>query len=175
MKSFLTAVALLATSSSAFAVQETFLTAGPLNCSAVTFCSQNTADNLFRLQFVPTYPTSAPSPTGFNVNEPAVEIYSNGVTGTLDLSIAQISLTGSNFYNGQNFIGAVQIETLDSAGTWRYVTQWSTYINSARGIYVIFNGRNPASPLIKGAKGIRFTGVNGATAFRLGMINATAY
>jgi hypothetical protein len=147
MKSFFIALAMLTVSSSAFAVQETFLTA---DCSAVTYCFQNTADGLFRMQFLPTYPISSSSTSGFNVNQSAIEIYSNGASGLLDLSILQISLTGSNSYNGQNFIGAIQIETLDDAGTWTYVTQWSTYINSARGIYVLFNGENPASPFIKG-------------------------
>jgi hypothetical protein len=176
MKSLAFAVSLLAASSSAFAVQETLTTAGVLDCSAVTICSQKTADGLFTLKFAPTYPTSAPSAVGFNVYAPAVEIYSNGASGFMDLNILQMNLTASNFFNGQNYIGAIQLEKLDATGTWSYVTQWSTYISSVRGVYVMFNGRNAlSSPFVKGVKAIRLTGVNGATAFKIGLLNATPY
>lgn len=173
MKSFLVSIALFAVSTAAFATQETFTTAGPLNCTAITYCVQNTTDNLFTLKFVPTYPTSAPSPTGFEVRQPAIEI-SNANGGLLDLNIMQVTLTGSNVYTGVAFIGAIQLEKQDTAGNWTYVTQWSTYIGSTPGIYVIFNGANMRSPLVKGVQAIRLTGVNGATAFRIGMMNLTA-
>jgi len=39
---------------------------------------------------------------------------------------------------------------------------------------VMFNGRNMSSPLVRGVRGIRLVGVNGATAFRIGMMNLTA-
>ncbi|MBI3784512.1 MAG: hypothetical protein HY270_14045 [Deltaproteobacteria bacterium] len=175
MKKIASAITLLlAAVSSAYATQETFTTAGALDCTSVAFCVQKTSDNLFTLQFIPTYPTSAPSATGFNVNEPAIEVY-NANGGLLDLNSMQIALTGSDFYNGMNFLGAVQLEVQDGAGNWSYLTQWSTYIGSAKGIYVTFNGRNLASPLVRNVKGVRFTGINGATAFRLGMVNLTAH
>ncbi|MEW5754789.1 MAG: hypothetical protein AB1810_00650 [Pseudomonadota bacterium] len=174
MKKVLGFVAAMAVATSAFAVQETFTTAGPLDCTAVLYCVQNTSDNLVTLKFVPTYPTSGPSSTGYNVNEPAIEI-SNANGGLLDLNIMQITLTGSNFYNGITFIGAIQLETQDSLGNWTYVTQWSTTVSSSKGLYVMFNGRTLSSPLIKGVKAVRLSGVNGATMFRIGMMNLTAY
>lgn len=168
-------LALFAASSAAFAAQETFTTAGPLDCTLVTVCTQNTGDGFFAIEFKPTYPTTAPTATGLNVLEPAVEIHSNGPSGLMDLSILAMKLTGSNAYNGQNFIGAIQIETMDASGAWNYVTQWSTYIGSSKGIYVMFNGKTPSGPVIKGVKAIRLTGVNGATAFQIGMMTAAAY
>ena len=167
-----TAIALLM-ATGAYATQETLTSAGPLNCTAVSECVQNTTDNLFTLTFIPTYPTSAPSPTGFNVNEQAIEV-SNANGGLLDLNGLQITLTGSDFYNGATFIGAVQLEAQDSVGTWSYLTQWSTYIGSSKGIYVLFNGKTMSSPLVRGVRAIRLTGINGATAFRIGMLNLTA-
>ena len=170
-KAILTCFALLLAATNAHAIQETFTTAGTLDCTAVLYCVQNTSDNLFKLQFVPTYPTSAPSPTGFNVNEKSIEVY-NANGGLLDLNGLQIALIGSDWYNGATFIGAIQLEVQDAAGTWSYVTQWSTSIS--RGIYVLFNGKTPSGPLVRSVRGIRLTGVNGATAFRIGMLNLTA-
>lgn len=86
----------------------------------------------------------------------------------------QITLTGSDFYNGVGFIGAIQLEVQDSAGNWTYKSQWSTRIGATQGIYVMFNGRNAQSPLVRGVQGIRLSGINGATAFRIGMLNLTA-
>ena len=173
-KTMLVSISLLATAATALATQETFTTAGPLNCSAVTYCVQNTSDNLFTLAFVPTYPTSAPSPTGFNVNEQSIEI-GNANGGLLDLNVMQLTLTGSDFYNGATFLGAIELDVQDATGAWTYATQWSTYIGSSKGIYVMFNGRNTQSPLIRNVKAIRLSGVNGATAFRIGMLNLTAH
>jgi hypothetical protein len=164
---------LLAVSGTAFAVEEAFTTAGPRDCTAVLYCQQNTSDGLFTLTYEPTFPFSGPTRKGFKVQQPAIEI-SNANGGPLDLSIMQVSLTGSNVFNGVSFIGAVQIEVEDDLGNWTYLTQWSSYIG-ANGIYVIFNGANPASPLIKGVRAVRLTGVNGATAFRIGMMNLTAH
>ena len=172
-RSAISAIVLLAAASAAQATQETFTTAGPLNCTAVSVCVQNTTDNLFTISFVPTYPTSAPSATGFTVNEQAVE-FTNANGGLLDLNGMQVSLTGSDFYNGVNFLGAIQLEKQDANGNWSYVTQWSTWIASSKGIYVLFNGRNAQSPLVRGVKAIRLSGINGATAFRIGMLNLTA-
>lgn len=175
MKKIITTIALLvATTSAAHATQETFTTAGPLDCSAVAYCVQNTADNLFKLTFVPTYPTSGPSPTGYNVNQRAIEI-SNANGGLLDLNIMQVALTGSEFYNGVTFIGAIQLEVQNSAGTWSYLRQWSTNVSSTKGVYIIFNGRSTSGPLVRGVRAIRLSGINGATAFRIGMLNLTAY
>lgn len=174
MKKLIALFAMLLVSFGAQAVQETFTTAGPLDCTAVLYCKQNTADNLFTLTFKPTYPTSAPSATGFNVNQDAVEI-SNANGGVMDLSIMSVTLTGSNSYNGFNFLGAIQLEVKDDLGNWKYLTQWSTYISPTKSVYVIFNGRNTSSPLVKGVRAVRLTGVNGATAFRIGMMYLTAY
>jgi hypothetical protein len=171
---FASLVLLVLSTATALATQETFTTAAALDCTAVTYCVQNTADNLFTLKFVPTYPTSGPSPTGFEVKQPAIEI-ANANGGLLDLNIMQVSLIGSNVYNGANFLGAVMLETQDTSGVWTYRTQWSTYVASSRGIYVIFNGANLQSPQIKNVQAIRLTGVNGATAFRIGMMNLTAH
>ena len=173
MKKALAVLALVAAATNAHATQETFVTAGPLNCSAITECAQNTSDNLFTLQFVPTYPTSAPSSTGFNVRQSSVEIY-NANGGLLDLNSMQVTLTGSDFYNGVTFLGAIQLEVMDTAGNWTWLSQWSTTISSTKGVYVTFNGRNLASPLVRSVAGIRLSGVNGATAFRIGMLNLTA-
>ena len=94
MKRFLMAIALAAFATNAHAVQETFTSAGPLDCTAVTDCVQNTTDNLFTLQFVPTYPFSSPSSTGFNVRQPSIEVY-NANGGLLDLNGMSVTLTGS--------------------------------------------------------------------------------
>ncbi len=175
MNKFFAMLALLAASAAAFAAQETFATAGTLDCTQITLCTQNTSDGLFAIKFAPTYPFSAPSANGFNVAEPAVEIHSNGPSGLMDLSILGLKMTGSNFYNGQNFIGAIQLEIMDASGQWTYATQWSTYIGSSKGIYVMFNGKSPSGPVIKGIKAFRLTGVNGATAFQIGTMTATTY
>lgn len=164
---------LLLAATTAHATQETFTSAGPLNCSAVQYCIQNTTDGLFQLSFVPTYPTSAPSATGFDVRQDAIEVY-NANGGLLDLNGMQVTLTGSDFYNGSTFIGAIQLEILDPAGNWTYVTQRSTTVSATKGVYVLFNGRTANAPRIQGVQGIRLSGVNGATAFRIGMLNVTA-
>lgn len=166
-------VAVLLASSSAHATQETLTAAGPLICSAISMCAQTTADSLFSLEFLPTYPTSGPSPSGFNVNEQSLEIF-NAKGGFLDLNSLQIALTGSDVYNGVNFLGAIQLDVQDAAGNWSYRAQWSTSVGSAKGIYVTFNGRNAAAPYVRGVQGIRLSGINGATAFRVGMLNLTA-
>lgn len=172
-KRFLAAAALLlAASTPALAVQETFTTAGPLDCSSVSVCTQKTADGLFLLSFVPTWPTSGPSATGFNVAQKSIGVF-NATGGPLDLNGMSITLTGSDFYNGVNFLGAIELDVQDAAGQWHYVTQWSTWIASTKGLYVLFNGKNLQSPLVRGVYGVRFVGVNGATAFRIGMLNLT--
>lgn len=174
MKSLIASIVLLVLSTStALATQETFTSATALNCTAITYCVQNTSDNLFTLKFAPTYPTSGPSPTGFEVKQPSIEI-SNANGGLMDLNIMQVSLTGSNFYTGVSFLGAIKLEVQDVSENWTYLTQWSTWIAPNKGIYVIFNGANQA-PLVKNVKAIRLTGVNGATAFRIGMLNITAH
>jgi hypothetical protein len=175
MKSLIASIVLFVLSiSTALATQETFTTAGALNCTAITYCVQNTSDNLFTLKFVPTYPTSGPSPTGFDVKQPSIEV-SNANGGLMDLNIMQVTLTGSNFYTGVSFIGAIKLEVQDVSGNWTYLTQWSTWIAPNKSIYVIFNGANFQAPLVKNVQAIRLTGVNGATAFRIGMLNITAH
>jgi hypothetical protein len=175
MNKIFATLALLAASSFSFAAQETFITASPLDCTQVTLCNQNTSDGLFTLKFIPTYPTSAPSATGFNVNEPAVEIYPGPLFGAMNLNILSLKITGSNVFNGLNFIGAIQLESMDANSNWRYITQWSTYIGSSKGIYVMFRGLNASAPLVQGARAFRLTGVNGTTSFEVGMMTATAY
>jgi hypothetical protein len=174
MKHALVAAALASASVAALAVQETFTTAGPRDCSAVAYCLQNTGDNLFTLDYAPTRPMSGPSATGFNVRSNVVEIY-NANHATLDMSIISLAITRSNVFNGTNYIGAIQLEVQDASANWTYLTQWSSYVGSPSGIYVTFNGHNPQSPLIKGVYGLRLTGVNGTTAFRIGMANLTAH
>lgn len=158
----------------AHAVQETFTDAQPLDCSAVKSCSQLTTDGLFRLRFAPTWPTSGPSALGYDVKEPQLVI-TNANGGLLDLNIMSLALTGSKAWNGMNFIGAVRLDVQDAAGTWSSPAQWSTWIGSPQGVYVVFNGHSPQGPLVQGVRALRFTGVNGATMFRLGMLNLTAY
>lgn len=168
-------LALLATTClSAAAVQETFTDAGPLDCSAIKTCQQATSDQWFVLGFKPAYPWSAPSATGFEVREKSVELR-NANGGLLDLGIMSVSLTGSNAYNGSNFIGALRLDVQDAAGAWSAASQWSSWVGSPTGIYVVFNGHNSQSPLVRGVRALRLTGVNGTTAFRIGMMNLTPY
>lgn len=174
MKKFVLALAVTMAATNAHATQETFTTAGPLDCSAVSVCTQKTSDNLFLLSFVPTYPTSAPSASGFNVAQKSIGVF-NANGRTLDLNGMSVTLTGSEAYNGMNFLGAIELDVQDAAGNWNYVTQWSTWIGSTKGIYVLFNGKNLQSPLIRNVYGVRLVGVNGATAFRIGMMNLTAH
>lgn len=174
MKTGWIAAALAAVSLNAAAVQETFTDAGPLDCSLVKTCQQTTSDGLFMLKFKPAYPWSAPSPFGFEVLEKSLEIRNpNG--GLLDLSIMSVSLIGSSAYNGANFIGALRLDVQDASGAWATASQWSSWIGSPAGIYVIFNGQNAQSPVVRGVRAVRLTGVNGTTAFRVGMMNLTAY
>ena len=67
-RSAISAIVLLAAASAAQATQETFTTAGPLNCTAVSVCVQNTTDNLFTISFVPAFATSEPSTSGVTVS-----------------------------------------------------------------------------------------------------------
>ena len=67
---------------------------------------------------MPTYPTSAPSSTGFNVVEKSIDVY-NANGGPLDLNSMSITLTGSDFYNGMNFLGAIELDVQDAAGNWK--------------------------------------------------------
>lgn len=173
----LTRVALAATlalgSGAALAVQETFTDAGPLDCSLVKVCQQATSDGLFTLRFKPAYPWSGPSPQGFEVREKAVEIRS--ASGSLlDLGSMSVSLSGSDAYNGSQFIGAVRLDVQAADGTWSTASQWSSWIQSPTGIYVIFNGHNAQSPLVQGVRALRLSGVNGTTGFRIGMMTLTA-
>ena len=174
MKSLVLTAALLAAPLAASAVQETFTDAGPLDCTAIKTCTQATSDGLFALRFKPAYPWSAPSAQGFEVRQPTVELR-NANGGLLDLGSISVSLSGSNSYNGSNFIGAVRLDVQDANGTWSTASQWSSWINSPMGIYVIFNGNNAQSPLVRNVKAIRLTGVNGTTGFRIGMMNLTAH
>ncbi len=174
MKHLALAAALLLSTGAASAVQETFTDAGPLDCSRVKVCLQDTSDQLFTLRFAPAYPWSAPSPAGFDVREKTIEVR-NANGGPIDLNIMSVSLTGSSAYNGAQFIGAIRLDVQDSAGAWTTASQWSSWIGSPTGIYVIFNGQNPQSPWVVGVRSVRLVGVNGTTAFRLGMMNLTAH
>jgi len=168
------AAALAFGAGAASAVQETFTDAGALDCSRVQVCLQDTGDQLFTLRFKPAYPWSAPSPTGFDVREKAVEVR-NANGGLFDLNIMSVSLTGSSAYNGTQFIGAIRLDVQDAGGAWTTASQWSSWIGSPAGIYVIFDGRNPQSPWVRGVRALRLVGANGTTAFRLGMMNLTPY
>ena len=173
MKQAVLALALAALSLSASATQETFVDAGPLDCSRIKTCLQTTSDGLFTLRFKPAYPWSAPSAQGFDVRQNAIELR-NANGGLLDLGVMSVSLTGSNAYNGNNFIGAIALDVQDASGLWQPAGQWSSWVGSPLGIYVMFNGHNSQSPLIQGVRAVRLTGVNGTTAFRIGMMNLTA-
>lgn len=170
MKTMLCLAALALTCVGAAAVQETFTDAGPLDCSAVTHCLQPTSDGLFVLGFKPAYPWSAPGADGFEVRQKTLELRAAG-GGLMDLSSMSVSLTGSTAYNGVRFIGALRLDVQDAAGTWSNASQWSSWVGSPMGIYVIFNGQNPQSPLVQQVRAVRLTAVNGATAFRIGMMN----
>ena len=69
----------------------------------------------------------------------------------------------------------MRLEVQDANGTWSTASQWSSWINSPMGIYVVFNGNNAQSPLVRNVTAIRLTGVNGTTGFRIGMMNLTAH
>lgn len=166
--------ALALTCMGAAAVQETFTDAGPLDCSAVKSCRQPTSDGLFLLGFKPAYPWSAPGAGGFEVREKTLELRAAS-GGLMDLSSMSVSLTGSTAYNGLNFIGAIRLDVQDAAGLWSTASQWSSWVGSPLGIYVIFNGHNAQSPLVQQVRAVRLTAVNGATAFRVGMMNLTAH
>ena len=168
------AAALTAAAGSASAVQETFTDMGPLDCSRVTVCQQATGDGLFVLRFTPAYPWSTPSPLGFELRERIVEVR-NANGGLLDLNIMATSLAGSSAYNGVQFIGAVRLDVQDSNGTWSTASQWSSWIGSPAGIYVIFDGHNAQSPSVLGVRAVRLVGVNGTTAMLIGMMNLTPH
>ncbi len=154
----------------AHAVQETFTDAGALSCRSIKTCTQITSDGLFQLRFKPVYPWSAPSALGFEVRQNAIELRSaNG--SLLDLGAMSLSLTGSNAYNGSRFIGAVALEVQDAAGVWTHAGQWASWVDSPVGVYVLFTGHNAQSPLVQGVQALRLKGVNGTTAFRIGMMN----
>lgn len=173
MKHLICLAALAFTCLEAAAVQETFTDAGPLDCSAVKSCRQPTSDGLFMLGFKPAYPWSAPGAEGFEVREKSVELRASS-GGLMDLSSMSVSLTGSTAYNGINFIGAIRLDVQDAAGVWSSASQWSSWVGSPLGIYVVFNGHNAQSPLVQQVRAVRLTAVNGATAFRIGMMNLTA-
>jgi hypothetical protein len=174
MRTWVCAMVMAAVPLAAAAVQETFTEARPLDCVAVKTCSQDTGDGLFTLRFRPAYPWSAPSPLGFDVREKAVEIR-NANGGLMDLTVMSVSLTGSTAYNGMSFIGAIRLDVQDAAGQWSPASQWSSWVGSPAGIYVIFDGRHPQSPLVRDVRAVRLSGVNGTTAFRIGMMNLTPH
>lgn len=103
-----------------------------------------------------------------------IEIY-NANGALLDLNILQVTLTGSELYNGMNFLGAIRVDAQDTSGNWSYVGQYSTYIGSNKGVYVMFNGKTANAPLVRNVQGVRISGINGSTAFRIGMLNLTAH
>ncbi|MFZ2990041.1 hypothetical protein [Ideonella sp.] len=174
IKKWILALVLGSLALTASAVQETFTDAGVLDCSAITVCKQSTSDQLFQLRFKPVYPWSTPDVNGFEVRQNTVEIR-NANGGLIDLGIMAVSLTGSSSYNGMNFIGAIRMDALNTAGKWVTVSQWSSSVGSPSGIYVVFNGHATNAPLVQGVRAVRLVGVNGTTAFRVGMMNLTAY
>lgn len=175
MKKHLICLTLACASLPTWAVQEIFTDAGPLDCTRIKRCTQTTSDQLFTLHFKPAYPWSAPSAQGFEVRQNTIELR-NANGGLLDLSAMSVSLTGSNAYNGSRFIGAIRLDVLDAAsGQWQTTGQWSSWVGAPQGVYVLFNGQNAQSPLVRGVQAIRLVGVNGTTALRIGMMNLTPY
>ena len=174
MKTLLLAAALALTTLTASAIEENFTDAGPLDCGQIKTCRQTTSDQHFTLAFRPAYPWSGPSPAGFEVRQQTIELR-NANGGLLDLGIMSVNLTGSSAYNGSTFIGAIRLDVQDAAGAWSPASQWSSWVGSPLGIYVVFSGHNAQSPLVRGVRAVRLTAVNGATAFRIGMMNLTAY
>ena len=174
MNSRIASIVLFGVSRVVAATEETFTTAGPLDCTAITQCSQTTADGLFVLRFDPTYPVSGPSASGFVVHARSVEIAS-ARGGLMDLNLLGLSLLGSTAFNGADFIGAIALETQDATGAWTFRTQWWDSVGSAAGIYVMFTGMAPRGPVVRGVRAIRLTAVYGTTAFQIHTMNATAY
>ena len=85
-------------------------------------------------------------------------------------------LSASKAWNGVNFLGAIRLDVQDATtGAWSAASQWSTWIGSPQGIYVVFNGLSPDAPRVQGVRAVRLVGVNGATGFRIGMMNLTAH
>lgn len=175
MKRFISILFLLASpvTLAATGTRETFTSAREVDCSAVSYCTQVTTDGLFKLTFEATDSLSSASKQGFLVHAPSIEI-ANANGGLLDLNIMAASILTSDRIMDGIGIGAILLEVQDAQGQWTTVTQWSSSVGY--GIYVLFNGINPwVQPLVHGVKAIRFHGVNGTNAFRLGMLHLTAY
>lgn len=169
-------LAVLATSFTAFATQQTFTTMGALDCSAGTTCTQDTTDGTLTLEFPNTQPLSGPTSTGFRVNAPYVDVSPSDTapTGTLDMSILVLTVNTSTFFNGSFYVGSVMLSTFDPAtNTWTDVASWS--MQTGRSKYILLNGSNLGQPKVTGIKKFRLTGFNGTTSFTINMANVTTY
>ncbi|MBN1206351.1 MAG: hypothetical protein JXB05_15665 [Myxococcaceae bacterium] len=138
----LTFLAVLATSFTAFAAQQTFTTMGSLDCSAGETCTQTTTDGTLTLEFPNTQPRSGPTPSGLRVNAPYVSVSPTPAaapTGNLDMSILVLTVNTSSFFNGAFYVGSVLLSTFDPAtNTWTDVASWS--MQAGRSRYILLNG-----------------------------------
>lgn len=166
-------IALLAVTTAAFAIQQTFTTMAAATCNATT-CSQNTTDGTLTLAFDNTTPLSGPTATGFAVRTTEVDLLPGGTNTKLDMSIVSLSVNSSSFFNGSFYVGSITLQTWSAAtSTWTNRATWSMKVGASK--YVLLNGYNAGQPKIKGVDAIRFVGANGTTAFTINMANTTAY
>jgi hypothetical protein len=157
----------------AFAIQQTFTTMRPVSCLYTT-CTQQTTDGTITLSFDNTSPLSGPTPTGFRVNAPDVDILPSAPNTRLDMTILTFTIQSSTSYNGLFYFGTVLLQTYDAAtDTWKDVTAWSAQVGKSK--YILLNGYNPSQPKIQGVPAIRLVGINGTTSFTINMANLTAY
>lgn len=170
--SFGVALAIATLAAPAFAVQETFTSMLPASCS-LTNCQQTTTDNLLTLGYFTTTPLSGPTPLGFQVVAPFVDIAPADPAKLLTATILSVNITASSNYNGAFYIGSVLLSTQDPVtNQWTDRTSWSMRIGN-KPIYVMLNGYNLTQPKVKGVRAMRLTGINGTTRFTIGMLNAS--
>ncbi len=166
-------IALLAISTAALAIQQTFTTMAAATCDATT-CSQDTTDGTLTLAFDNTTPLSGPSPTGFAVRTTEVDLLPGGTNTKLDMSIVTLTINSSSFFNGSFYVGSITMQTWNAAtSTWTDRATWSMKVGASK--YILLNGYNAQQPKIKGVNAVRFVGANGTTTFTVNMANTTAY
>lgn len=166
-------VALLAASTAALAIQQTFTTMDVATCDTAT-CSQETTDGTITLAFDNTTPLSGPTATGFAVRTTEVDILPSAPSTKLDMSVITLTINSSSFYNGAFYVGSITLQTWNAAtSTWTDRATWSMKVGASK--YILLNGYNAQQPKIKGANAIRLVGVNGTTSFTINMANVTAY
>jgi hypothetical protein len=167
------AVATLAASVAAFAVQQTFTTMGSASCTS-TLCTQETTDGSITMEFPNTTPSSGPTTTGFLANGGYVDIEPTAPNTLVDMSILVLTINSSTFFNGAFYVGSVVLQTYDPAtATWNDVAGWSMQVGKSK--YILLNGSNLSQPKIQNAAAIRLVGINGTTAFTVNMANLTPH